>query len=682
MKFLLYSALPVLLVLSVFSLKGEEMRENPRTSEVFKMMNLKHPGFEKVRKARTLREKQKALFEYFKKRKMPRLISVPRSLGSADRKMADDALQHKFPGQRAYPPQFRGKDRLDWDSNPMGDQEWIWQLHRFYWWESLGRAWLVTREEKYAREWVFELNSWVDHMHKEENFEKHPGWRPLETGSRLALFPKMAEYFQDAAAFDSHAMINLLWTMGKHIASVEKRMSGMNNHRMHEWDGQLTFLLQYPEYQGNAERTRAIYDDIVKSQRILMLPDGVINEFIPSYHNGNVAQFLAFRKRAERYGFPYHFPESYDRIIQNGVTAVMLWSHPDGACPQFGDAWHKSPGVGQSFVQKFLNEYHRPDWEYFVSRGKKGKAPDKTVHVLEPSGYATMRSSWNSDALFLVAKNSAPKQPFAHNHSDNLSFELSAFGQALMVDSGCYSYFGTPEWRGWFRQPFAHQLVTLENKPIRSRGRQLWHGEFPSLKVISMQNNPYDTLTHRRTFFLLDNQYILILDELSGKASGELRQHFQFMPGRAVFDSLSLVARTQNIKGANLLVKTLKSAQEMTLVQEEGWISREYMKKEPRPAFAFVQPKRAGQSVVFLTLIVPLPEKRQIWSAELSFEKAGRPVTELTDTIHLRLNNLEDYTLTFSHEKKRAALKKNFKPFKESDQHQAFYMLERPDISW
>ena len=51
MKFLLYSALPVLLVLSVFSLKGEEMRENPRTSEVFKMMNLKHPGFEKVRKA-------------------------------------------------------------------------------------------------------------------------------------------------------------------------------------------------------------------------------------------------------------------------------------------------------------------------------------------------------------------------------------------------------------------------------------------------------------------------------------------------------------------------------------------------------------------------------------------------------------------------------------------------------
>lgn len=255
--------------------------------------------------------------------------------------MADDALQHKFPGQRAYPPQFRGKDRLDWDSNPMGDQEWIWQLHRFYWWESLGRAWLVTREEKYAREWVFELNSWIDHMHKKENFEKHPGWRPLETGTRLTLFPKMAEYFQEAAAFDSYAMINLLWTMGKHVVSVEKRMSGMNNHRMHEWDGLLTFLLQYPEYRGNAERTRAIYDDIVKSQRILMLPDGVINEFIPSYHNGNVAQFLAFRKRAERYGFPYHFPEDYDRIIQNGVTAVMLWSHPDGSCPQFGDAWHK-----------------------------------------------------------------------------------------------------------------------------------------------------------------------------------------------------------------------------------------------------------------------------------------------------------------------------------------------------
>ena len=154
------------------------------------------------------------------------------------------------------------------------------------------------------------------------------------------------------------------------------------------------------------------------------------------------------------------------------------------------------------------------------------------------------------------------------------------------------------------------------------------------------------------------------------------------MPGKAVFDSFNLVARTQTTKGANLLVKTLKSVPEMSLVQEEGWISQEYMKKEPRPAFAFVQQKKAGQDVVFLTLIAPLPEKRQIWSAELSFEKAGKAVRELTDTIHLRLNNLEDYTLTFSHEKKRAALNKNFKPFKESDQHQAFYVLERPDISW
>lgn len=72
MKLLLsYSALSVLLFLSVFPLKGEVIRENPRTSEVLKMMDLKRPGFEKVRKARSLREKQEALFEYFKKRKMP-----------------------------------------------------------------------------------------------------------------------------------------------------------------------------------------------------------------------------------------------------------------------------------------------------------------------------------------------------------------------------------------------------------------------------------------------------------------------------------------------------------------------------------------------------------------------------------------------------------------------------------
>ncbi len=645
-----------------------------RLEMVLDKLDLSRPGLGKVRDAATPQQRKAALLEYFRTRKtaLPG-DAVPAEMSKRDREWASSALEHKFPGQPTYPVQFRGKETLDWDSNPFSDKEWIWQLHRFYWWPALGKAYRESKDEKYAKEWVFELNSWVDHMHKPEVVKSHPGWRKLETGQRIAVMPTMMEYFRDSPSFDADTLVTLLWSLSEQSDSLYRRMArkpfrpDINNHEIIEWLSFLKFTAYFPEFKSSPERAKELLDNIVSAQDIVLLDDGMIAELITSYHCGYPGDFLQAMELAKLNGIDYQFPKKYVDKIEKAITAVMLWSHPNGTLPQFGDAWLKEPGFGQRFVGRYLTQFNRPDWEYFASFGKTGKKPEKLVHTLDLCGYYTMRSGWDAKALFAVMKNSNTDYQY-HNHIDNLSFELSAFGENVMADSGCYIYSGEDEWRSWFRQTRVHPTITLDNRQAASYGKLLWTAEAPGVNVISGSNQSYSDLNHARTMFMIDGQYLVILDELSGKATGKLRQHFQFMPGKAVFDRGSLTAQSENSTGVNLYIQSVPLTGGLELSEESGWISTVYNKKEPRGAFSFLQSKTDASPCRFLTFLAPLPQSRRIWDLELELVKEGE--------LHLRVNRFEDYTITFDPAKKSASLKKNFNPAERGAQRRVYTELD------
>ena len=122
-----------------------------------------------------------------------------------------------------------------------------------------------------------------------------------------------------------------------------------------------------------------------------------------------------------------------------------------------------------------------------------------------------------------------------------------------------------------------------------------------------VENQSYPGLKHRRTVLFCDNQYFLIHDEAIGPDAGTVRVHFQFAPGPA--DIQGLVARTRHETGANLLVKTFAQGKEISLEEEEGWISYAIAKKEARPAWSWKVTKATEDDhVAFLTALVPTRE--------------------------------------------------------------------------
>lgn len=98
-----------------------------------------------------------------------------------DLKVADEALQHIFAGQPAYPSHFCGKD-INWATNPYPDNEWIWHLNKMTFWEAMGLAYWHTGNEKYAQEWCLQLTDWV---RKNPRASHHKyAWRSIEAGIR------------------------------------------------------------------------------------------------------------------------------------------------------------------------------------------------------------------------------------------------------------------------------------------------------------------------------------------------------------------------------------------------------------------------------------------------------------------------------------------------------------------
>jgi heparan-sulfate lyase len=610
-------------------------------------------------------ERADALIKYFKERK-PMTIERPWTLEhdhNYHQTLANDALKHYFIGQPTYPTMFRG-EKINWIDSPVADNQWIIQMNRHIWMPSLAYIYDETKDERYAKEWCTEINSWVDTGHSSDQLKKFPMWSGgLEPASRMSFWPYAFESFRKSPSMDRETMINFLWSTLVHIGILEKygeaaiKMKAPSNYALHQQNGLTNAVRYFPELKDYSDALKRSINRYIILQKKMVNDEGVILDFSPHYHLVYPSSFLKAYSDCKGTEAEKLFSKEYLDLIEKGIDAVMIWSHPTGEQPMFGDAWDDSKGFAQNYIKSFLKDFNRADWKYYVTYGKEGIVPKKRLFALEESGIYSMRSDWSTDAVFAVIRNQNINPDLIwHSQIDNMTFELSAYGERLMIDSGCYNYDGEPDWRAWFRTPQAHQVVTIDNQPIDGKGRLAFQKSFQNIDVTSLENQVNRDLCHRRTFFLVDKKYFVILDELSGNASGKLRQHFQFTEVPYALENDRLVAKTMKDKGANLYVASSEN-NNISLVEEEGWISRKYNEKEKRPAFAFTQDKKANETKCFLTLIAPTPHDKRINSAEITFLKDGKPTIERTNSIGLRINHETYYQIDFDLDRHEVGLK-------------------------
>lgn len=643
----------------LFSFTGFSQNLN---KEVFYLLNLNGDGLEKVK---ALHDKGKdaeaaqALLEYYQSRTSILHPSVDLNninIGTVEQQWADDALQHKFFAHRGYQPSYSYGDDINWEYWPIQDNELRWQLHRHKWWSPMGKAYKLSGDEKYAKEWAFQYLDWIDKnplldrkeaklLIDSDKVLENMGfaWRPLEVSHRLEDQTEQFLYFKDSPHFTPAFLSQFLVNYHKHAEHILQNYSERGNHLLFEAQRVIYAGAFFPEFKDAEKWRRSGVEVLSQEIKNQVFDDGMQYELDPHYHLASINIFNRALQMADINGFRNEFPDYYLATIEKMIEIVYNLSFPDYTMPCFGDA----KAVDKKQMLKNYNQWQQvfPNYDalkYFATDRQEGTLPAYHSKAFKDGGYYVLRNGWDEAATVMIFKAGPPA--FWHNQPDNGTFELFIKGRNFFPDAGSYVYGGGEEVlkeRNWFRQTMVHKTLTLNNENIEETNSKLllWETSNKDAQKVVVQNQSYKDLAHRRTVFFVDESFFVIVDEAMGSALGKVGIHYQLAEGTANFDKKNLAVATNYEDDNNVVVKTWGN-KPLNLIEEEGWVSYDYRQKSERPAFVFEMDKNNETPSRFITVIYPFAKNQPAISAQFDSETINDNKVEVSITVGMKRHSL------------------------------------------
>lgn len=276
------------------------------------------------------------------------------------------------------------------------------------------------------------------------------GWEPYPTSLRIVNWIKyaLAGHALTPAALDSLA-VQARWLCRR----IEWHLLG--NHLFTNAKA-LVFagcFFSGPEAEAWRRRGQTILDHEYGEQ---FCADGGHFERSPMYHALALEDVLDLLNLSRAYGG--EFAEPRVGLVQVAREWLAAMTHPDGEIGFFNDA---AIGIapGPSALEAYAGRLGLP-----ALAGTK-----RPVLDLSDSGYARVEIG---PLVALIDK--APLGPDflpAHGHADTLSFELSLYGQRLLVNSGT-SLYGESAERVRQRGTAAHNTVVIDGQD----SSEVWSG--------------------------------------------------------------------------------------------------------------------------------------------------------------------------------------------------------------
>ena len=655
MKFLKHIVLLVGLYLFVGKLGAQELR-----SEVFSLLNLDYPGLEQVKALHASgkdSEAASALLEYYKQRKGIRTPDVDLKrlkISQEEQKWADEALEHTFFAHKGYQPSFNYGQDINWKYWPVQDNELRWQLHRHKWFTPMGKAYRLSGDEKYAKEWVFQYMDWIkknplvkinkdDYEMKGKAAEGEAenarfAWRPLEVSHGLQDQTSQFQLFITSPSFTPEFLTEFLLNYHKHAVHILQNYSDQGNHLLFEAQRIMYAGVFFPEFKEAAAWRKSGIDILNREIGVQVYEDGGQFELDPHYHLAAINIFCKALYLADMNGFRNEFPQKYMDTVENMIMFYLNICFPDYTNPCFSDA----KLAKKKEMIKNYKEWHKlyPEnqtIQYFATEGKQGALPAYLSKGFLKSGFFVFRNSWGTDAVQMVVK--AGPKAFWHCQPDNGTFELWFNGKNLFPDSGSYVYAGDEEvmkWRNWFRQTRVHNTLTLNDETLETTESvtRLWQPEGKE-QILVTENQGYKNLKHRRSVFFVDNTYFVIVDEAVGTAKGMINLHYQMPRGKIANSREDMTFVTEFEPGSNMKLQCF-GPEGMSMKKEEGWQSTDYRKKMKRMNVSFNARKSDETPVRYITVIYPVKNTQDAPKISAAFK--NKKFNEQSLEVEVKIN--------------------------------------------
>jgi hypothetical protein len=510
-----------------------------------------------------------------------------------------------------------------------------WELSRCHHWVTLGRAYSLNPDPRYAREFVAQLAAWLD----DNPWPYGVNWsRAMEVAVRAVNWLWAAALFAEAPEFTAplrQRLLKALLQHGNHILDNLEYADNNGNHYLSNGVGLLFLGVLVPDLSAATAWRKKGFEIVWSEITRQVHPDGVDFEQGIGYQ-GLVAEFwYACVLLCDRNGVSV--PSAVRERLGRMFEFMLAVTRPDGTFPQIGDNDDgRLANLDDEPVGSFRRHlavggvlYGRADllgaagdavetaawWCGAQVLDLPRLAPAFVSRAFPQGGFYVMRAP---DAVTVIdAAEIGMRGIGGHGHNDVLSFELWAAGAPLLVDSGTYTYSADPAMRNLLRATAAHNALRVDGQETSRLGadRWLWLIENDARPTVSdwqsdglqdvlvASHDGYRRLSPpvehtRRIVFDKGQGWWQIDDTLSG--SGEHLCELFFHPGvpfELEDDAVRLCAPRADL--------WLLPPAGTTLRQEDGWISRGYGLRER--ATVLVYAVRATAPVTLRTDLVLVP---------------------------------------------------------------------------
>lgn len=605
---------------------------------LFESLNLDYPGLEQVKawyETGNYYSAAKALLDYYKGRigiTNPNVSLMNPTITEDEQLFADYAMdKYRFYVNKNYfqneakkqPWSLQNEDKtINWQFKPEGaDAEYQKQLHRHYWMPYQGKAYLVSKDEKYISSWKEVYADWIKQNPKPETPNTTTWWQ-LQVSTRIMGQTDLFEYFKFSPNFTPEWLSFFLAHFAEHADYLAAFRYQDENNILLSQGTALTFAgTLFPEFK-NASKWQEMGFNILNEQtKKQYLADGMLGDLSLHYHMANLIEFCSLRKLVAQNKLPDNIlsPEN-NAILEKAAELVMHFTYPNYFIPKsnynctsaFNDSWVKTKNVLSNNFKNYAEMFpENQELRYMATVGEEGTCPDTDIKAFEASGHYVLRNGWSPTSTMLIHSNNYSTDEiniWSHNQPDNGTFSLYHNGRDFFPDSGVCSYVGDAtanELRSWFRQTKVHNTLTLNEKNITTTQGKLLTKVEGNTELIVTENQGYTNFKHRRAIFFVNKEFFVFVDEGFGNATGIANLCFHLCEGDEVkLDADKYGAHTEFGDQSNILVRSFGEG--ITYAPFDGRIAYNTDGKyNSRKAYFLNMSKTADAPVRYITVIYP-----------------------------------------------------------------------------
>jgi len=437
-----------------------------------------------------------------------------------------------------------------------------WELSRFYHLITLGQAYRLTNDEKYSKEFVDEVEDWLQNNTPQQGVN----WQcAMEVAIRACNWIYGFSFFKNSPLVTDKFLLKFKKSLFLHGEHIEKNLEkGLFRTTSNHYLANTVGLI----YLGLFLKDQKWLNFGIKELRTQMekqvYEDGCNFEASTCYHRLalelfffttllmviNNKEFIEndYKKIAEKI-----FGKDYVQKLYRMFEVVLYLLKPNGSMPQIGDNDN-----GRLHVFK---EREVLDMRYLLTLGaiffkepkfkiKEFGFSEEAIWLFGKSGYEVWQNlqensllniksksfsnaGWhvmrnNKDYCLISCGPNGQNGKGGHCHNDKLSFELMIDKRDIIVDPGTYIYTPLPDWRNKFRSTGFHntivikgieqnRLKTIFSMEEDSRCDRLIFEEDENKIIFEGEYHGYEKIIHRRKIVFDKNKKELsVEDKLKG----------------------------------------------------------------------------------------------------------------------------------------------------------------------